>query len=140
GVPLDRLDEVAWASGAALLVPRRAWADVGGLDDGFFMYREEVDWCRRARARGWRVRYVPSATFTHTGQHASKGSGGRTYLHNLRSRVRYFRKHHGALAAVVAKGILLLSLVLKWVSSRLGARGEEASSVYVRGLEAVWAA
>lgn len=140
GVPLDRLDEVAWASGAALLVPRRAWTDVGGLDDGFFMYMEEVDWCRRARARGWRVRYVPTATFTHTGQHASKGSGGRTYLHNLRSRVRYFRKHHGVVAAGVAKGILLLSLVLKWVSSRLGAHGEESSSVYARGLEAVWAA
>jgi GT2 family glycosyltransferase len=140
GVPLESLDVVGWASGAALLIPRRALRMVGGLDAGYFMYMEEVDWCLRATQQGWRVRYVPTAVFTHTGQHASKGSEGRTYLHNLRSRVRYFRKHHGAVAATVAKAILLMSLVLKWTSTRLGARGAEASTVYVRGLEAVWAA
>jgi GT2 family glycosyltransferase len=89
---------------------------------------------------GWSVRYVHAATFTHTGQHASKGSGGRTYLHNLRSRVRYFRKHHGVLAGGVAKLILLASLAFKWVSTRLGARGAEDAAVYVRGLGTVWAA
>ena len=140
GVPLESLDVVGWASGAALLIPRRALRMVGGLDDGFFMYMEEVDWCRRATAQGWCVRYVPSAVFTHTGQHASRTSEGRTYLHNLRSRVRYFRKHHGPVAAFFAKAILGASLVLKWLSTRFGARGAEASSVYVRGLEAVWAA
>ncbi len=140
GVPLEQLDQVGWASGAALLISRRAYETVGGLDAGFFMYMEEVDWCLRATRMGWRVRYVPQATFTHTGQHASKGSGGRTYLHNLRSRVRYFRKHHGDWAGSVAKAILLTSLLLKWLSTRAGARGAEDPSVYVRGLEAVWAA
>lgn len=140
GIPLEQLDHVGWASGAALLIPRRAYETVGGLDAGFFMYMEEVDWCLRAQRMGWSVRYVHSATFTHTGQHASKGSGGRTYLHNLRSRVRYFRKHHGVLAALAAKAILLTSLALKWVSTRMGARGAEDPTVYVRGLETVWAA
>ena len=140
GTPLETLDEVGWASGAALLIPRRALRLVGPLDAGFFMYMEEVDWCLRAHQAGFRIRYVHDAVFTHTGQHASKGSEGRTYLHNLRSRVRYFRKHHGPFAAAVAKLILGMILVAKWVSVRLGARGAEASTVYVRGLEAVWAA
>ncbi len=140
GVPLERLDTVGWASGAALLIARRAYEAVGGLDDGFFMYMEEVDWCLRAQRMGWRVRYVPGATFTHSGQHASRGSAGRTYLHNLRSRVRYFRKHHGLLASGAAKAILLTSLVLKWLCTRAGVRGAEAAVVYARGLEAVWVA
>ncbi len=140
GIPLEQLDHVGWASGAAMLIPRRAYETVGGLDAGFFMYMEEVDWCLRAHRMGWSVRYVPQAAFTHTGQHASKGSGGRTYQHNLRSRVRYFRKHHGTLAAGIAKGILLTSLVLKWCATRIGGRGAEDATVYVRGLETVWAA
>jgi GT2 family glycosyltransferase len=139
-VPLEELDTVGWASGAALLIPRRAYEQVGGLDDGYFMYMEEVDWCRRAQCLGWRVRYVPDATFSHSGQHASRGNGGRAYLHNLRSRVRYFRKHHGVLAGATAKAILLTSLVLKWLSTRAGVRGAEESTVYARGLEALWAA
>ena len=47
--------------GACMLIRRAAWDDVGPLDEGYFMYMEEVDWCRRARARGWQVWHQPAA-------------------------------------------------------------------------------
>ena len=140
GVPLERLRDVGWASGAALLLSRHAVERLGGLDGGFFMYMEEVDWCLRAHRAGLGVRYVPEAVIVHTGQHATPHAGGRTYLYNLHSRVRYFRKHQGPLAAWIAKGILATSLAIKWACARLGAARAADAGVYARGLEAVWAA
>jgi hypothetical protein len=139
GRPLESLERVDWCSGAALLLRRDAYRRLGGLDEGIFMYMEEVDWCRRARAAGLGVRYVPAARVTHSGQHASRQVREASYLHNLRSRVYYFRKHHGAPAAAGARAILSLGLILRWLAARLriGRAGEPG--VYARGLQAVWA-
>jgi hypothetical protein len=140
GKPMEQLDRVEWASGAALLIPRRAYQEVGGLDENIFMYMEEVDWCRRASRAGLVVRFVAGASILHHGQRSSRQVPGQTYLHNLRSRVYYFRKHHGSAAAAAAKGILLLSLGLKWsVAAARASRGEFAR-VYAAGLSTVWAA
>jgi hypothetical protein len=140
GRALERLDRVDWGSGAALLIPRRAYRALGGLDERIFMYMEEVDWCRRARHAGLHVRFVPEARFVHTGQHAARQAREATYLHNLRSRVYYFRKHHGRGMATVAKGILAVSLVGKWLATGIGMSRAGEPRVYARGLEAVWAA
>jgi len=59
--------DVAWVSGAFLLVRREAFAAVGGFDAGFFLYKEEEDLCLRIRRRGGRVRYVPEAQAVHAG-------------------------------------------------------------------------
>lgn len=133
---LESLNRVDWASGAALLVPRAAYDRIGGLDEGIFMYMEEVDWCRRAASAGLAVHFVPDARIVHLGQQSSRQVPGQTYLHNLRSRVYYFRKHHGSWAAVVAKGVLIVSLAAKWVV----ARRREGSGIYAQGMGAVWAA
>lgn len=140
GTPMSALAEVGWASGAALLVPRTAWASVGPFDEHIFMYMEEVDWCRRAAARGLRVRYVPEAAIIHVGQQSSRQVPRETYLHNLRSRVYYFRKHHGRGAAVAAKAILATSLALKWIVARARAGSAAAARVYAHGLVVVWEA
>lgn len=65
--PRDRTVDAAWVSGAFLLVRRAAFDAVGGFDEGFFLYKEEEDLCRRVRAAGWRVRYVPEAEVRHVG-------------------------------------------------------------------------
>jgi N-acetylglucosaminyl-diphospho-decaprenol L-rhamnosyltransferase len=57
--------EVPWVTGCGLLVRRDCLKDVGGFDDGFFLYYEDVDFCRRARARGWSVLYEPALRLTH---------------------------------------------------------------------------
>jgi GT2 family glycosyltransferase len=86
--------DVDWVSGACMCVRREAIAAVGPMDEGYFMFNEDVDWCRRMNQAGWRVRYVPEAVVVH---HigASKGRvAPRVILERHRGMVRYFRKHH----------------------------------------------
>jgi N-acetylglucosaminyl-diphospho-decaprenol L-rhamnosyltransferase len=139
GTPMARLDVVDWASGAALLVSREAYATLGGLDEGLFMYMEEVDWCRRAAHAGLHIRYVADARVLHVGQLSSRTTPGPSYLHNLRSRVYYYRKHHGSAAALYAALVMQASLAAKWVVTRL-ARGARSAMVYRDGMAAVWEA
>ena len=57
--------QVDWVTGAAMLVRRQAIAEVGPLDEGFFLYYEDVDWCWRMRAAGWQVLLEPTAKALH---------------------------------------------------------------------------
>ncbi len=87
---------VDWVSGAAMYVRREAIARVGGMDEAYFMFNEDVDWCRQMKAAGWSVDYVPAAQVTH---HigASKGrTSDRVILERHRGMIHYFRKHHPA--------------------------------------------
>ncbi|MBE9507190.1 MAG: glycosyltransferase family 2 protein, partial [Chloroflexi bacterium] len=59
--PDDATLDVDWVKGAALMARREAIKQVGPMDEGFFMYSEELDWCRRFREAGWRVVYLPTA-------------------------------------------------------------------------------
>ncbi len=61
----DRPRDVDWATGGCLLVRRDCFRDTGGLDERYFLYYEDVDFCRRAREAGYAVRYDPSVTATH---------------------------------------------------------------------------
>ena len=63
----DRREEVFWASGAACLVPRRLFAEIGGWDESFFAYFEDIDLGLRARLRGYRCLYLPEAVGWHVG-------------------------------------------------------------------------
>lgn len=140
GRAMESLGRVAWASGAALLVARAAWERLGGLDERIFMYMEEVDWCRRAAVAGYGVRFVPEARVLHVGQQSARHAPGASYLHNLRSRVYYFRKHHGRFAALAVKGVLCASLALKWCLTAARRATRPAASIYRAGFEAVWSA
>jgi hypothetical protein len=68
--------EVDWLSGACVLARRDALASVGGFDERYFLYWEDADLCRRLRAAGHRVRYVPSATAVHRVGHSSRTARG----------------------------------------------------------------
>jgi N-acetylglucosaminyl-diphospho-decaprenol L-rhamnosyltransferase len=138
GRDMDSLDRVDWACGAALLIARSAYEAIGGLDERIFMYMDEVDWCRRANLAGRYVRFVPEAQFVHHGQRSARQLPRETYLHNLRSRVHYFRKHRGPPVAFLAQGILSLSLVLKWAVRLLPATRRDEARIYAAGLRAVW--
>ena len=106
-LPDDAVAEVDWVMGAALLARREAYAQVGGFDEGFFMYSEEVDWCRRMKMAGWQVVYFPLARVIHHAGRSSEQVPAATHIRFNASKVRYFRKYHGALAAEVLRGFLL---------------------------------
>ena len=109
--PDDVVQDVDWVVGACMLVRREAILDVGLLDEGFFMYSEELDWCRRIKERGWRVVYLPTARVIHHEGRSSAQVVPARHIHFQRSKVRYFRKHHSAWAAELLRAFLLLSYV-----------------------------
>jgi len=86
--------DVAWVSGACLLARRALCDQIGLLDPGFFMYYEDVDWCCRARAAGWRVVTVPEAEVRHDlGGSARRVPPAETARRTASSRLRFYRKH-----------------------------------------------
>ena len=93
GTDLRGVHDVDYVTGAALLVRRAVWQTAGFLDDGFFMYFEEVDWCARARLAGWRVVVVGDATAVHD-ESALSGRGSAALLRRFHTgRWRYLLKH-----------------------------------------------
>jgi N-acetylglucosaminyl-diphospho-decaprenol L-rhamnosyltransferase len=98
----SRTRDVDWAMAAALLVRREALDDVGGFDEGFFIYSEETDLCRRLRSAGWRTQFFPSVTVVHHESSFSAGIPERRINEMWRGRHRYWDKHHSKLGARVA--------------------------------------
>jgi hypothetical protein len=76
--PLD----VDWVSGACMLVRRGAFDQVGGMDENFFLYWEDADFCRRLQQQGWRTVYCPRASIVH--------AGGRSSIHAFRESLSAF--------------------------------------------------
>jgi N-acetylglucosaminyl-diphospho-decaprenol L-rhamnosyltransferase len=84
--------DVDWVSGAALMFPRRLFDELGGWDAGFFLFNEDVDFCRRARDAGYRVVYDPAAVVYHR-IGISEAASPRIVIERHRSIWRYYRKH-----------------------------------------------
>jgi GT2 family glycosyltransferase len=106
-LPAGEPAAVDWVVGAALFVRRAAYEQVGGLDEGFFMYSEELDWQRRIRAAGWEVHHVPAACVVHHEAGSSVQVPAATHIRFNTSKVRYYRKYHGAAAAEALRWYLL---------------------------------
>lgn len=124
-------DEVAfpeWISGACMLARRELLERVGGFDEGFFLYGEDMDLCTRLRAAGGRVRYEPGATV----RHEEGRSAPRPSLFGVLacSRARYADKHASPLAARVARaglGAEALTHAVVNVGRPANARGHAAA-------------
>jgi len=127
-LPDDQPAQVDWLVGAALLVRRAVWQQVGGLDEGFFMYSEELDWQRRIKAAGWQIVYLPAAQVHHFEAQSSAQVPAATHIRFNTSKVRYFRKYHGALAGELLRWYLLAQfacqLGLEWLKGVLGHKRE----------------
>jgi N-acetylglucosaminyl-diphospho-decaprenol L-rhamnosyltransferase len=104
---------VDYVEGACLLVRRAAFEEVGGLDEGYFMYAEEVDWCRRMAAAHWEVWYAPAAQVVHIGGASSTNRKASREADLYRSRVRYFRTYHGRLQAGLLKAMIVSFTAIK---------------------------
>ena len=100
--------EADWVQGSALMMRREVYESIGGLDEAYTMYSEELDYCRRARTAGWRVYYHGGALITHHGGKSSEQAAEHTQLHFHKSKLRYFRQHHGLAAYALLRALLLL--------------------------------
>ncbi len=102
----DVEQDVDWLTGACLLVRRSAVEAVGGMDERFFMYFEEVDWCRRFQRAGWRVRYQPAAHILHVGSASGDQDLTRRHILFNSSKWRFYAKWHGAFWGTVLRWYL----------------------------------
>jgi N-acetylglucosaminyl-diphospho-decaprenol L-rhamnosyltransferase len=104
---------VDWVFGACMLARRAAIDQVGGLDEDYFMYTEETDWCYRLRQAGWTVNYLPTARVVHwSGQSASRvPERKRSQLY--RSKWLFMAKHYRPLTALVFRQAVRLATVVK---------------------------
>ena len=91
----ERIRRVDWINGAAMMVRRDALAAAGGLDEGFYMYLEDVDLCRRLRDAGWEIAFFPRAGLVHHESSSTAAVPQRRIYQHARSRGLYARKHHG---------------------------------------------
>ena len=91
--------DVDWLMGSCLMLRGTAIKEVGGMDERFFLYFEDVDWCRRFWQNGWRVTYVPSSQYSHFHQRSSqRGALGGIITNwatreHIRSAIKYFFKY-----------------------------------------------
>lgn len=135
---------VDFVQGSCLLMRGAALISVGGLDESFFMYFEETDWCKRCAVQGGRIFLVPSAQVTHFGGGAVGHYDERRLVYYHESLFRFFRKHHLPGARLVVRGIILGRSMLRccvwgvlWVvrpGLRTAARSAAMGYVKVIGL------
>lgn len=113
--PDDVKQEVDWLVGACLLVRAEAIAQAGLLDEGYFLYFEELEWLQRIRRAGWRVVYLPSARVTHHGGRSTEQVPLGRHLHFQRSKVRYARATFGPAVASLLRLFLLATHAWKFL-------------------------
>ncbi len=107
--PDDGTFEVDWVQGCALVARRAVYEQIGPLDEGYVMFSEELDWCKRAKNAGWRVVYLGSAHITHYGGKSTEQVQAQKHVYFQTSKLRYFRKFHGLPTALALRMFLLLS-------------------------------
>jgi N-acetylglucosaminyl-diphospho-decaprenol L-rhamnosyltransferase len=136
-----REESADWVVGSFLCARAEAIAAIGPMDERFFLYSEEIDWCLRAHQAGWDVRHLPLMTVTH---HAGRRDRGDLMSQLAHSRSLFAAKHHGRLGALGIRAALALGHVLRIAaraplalaqpSSRERARAEARALVVLLGL------
>ena len=114
-MPHDAVMEAEAVSGCFMLARRAAIDQTGLLDERFFFYAEDKDWCRRFRNSGWKIIYLPEAKAVHYGGSSSSAAPVRFYIELHKANLKYWRKHHGS-----AKTAVYLAIVMFHQALRIG--------------------
>lgn len=127
----DAPSEPGWVGFAGAVVRSEVLRSVGALDDGYFMYFEDVDYCRRAREAGWKVLHWPAAEIVHLGGCSSQvtsaaGRLKRAPRYFYEARARYFAKFYGRAGLWLANVLWCVGRTLSWTRERLGRPGGSA--------------
>lgn len=104
-----------WVMGAALMVKKDVIKKVGLLDEKFFMYMEEVDWCYRIKKAGFEIWFYPEAKIYHLVRGSSPEGKQRAILGIYRGLIYFYQKHFGRQQLAVLKSILLAKAVVAWL-------------------------
>jgi len=127
-----RTREVGWLSAACLLARREAVEAVGGFDEGFFLYFEDIDLCVRMAAQGWRMLFLPEARVFHEGGAATKHFAPSRFEYR-KSQIRFYRKHNSRASQRLLGLYLRSNLFFLGLRDRLKKGGGEEARRF-RGL------
>jgi len=119
--------QVDVVKGACLIIPRSVTEQIGLLDEDYFLYAEELDYCERIRRAGYEIFWVPQAVVSHMGQQSTKQMPEASFLLLHVSKHLFFVKHYGQLAGTIFRLIVLLGALPRIVWSYL-ARGNRRSA------------
>ena len=113
----EEISNVDWLSGAALVVRKEMVNKIGMLDERFFMYCEDIDWCKRAHDAGWKVVYYPSVSVLHRIGAASDKDPYNAIRRHHKSMLQYFLKYNANKPAVLLTPLVMLGLWLRALST-----------------------
>lgn len=108
-----------WVSGAGFIVPQKLFLELGGFDEDFFLFYEDVDLCKRISDLGFKIKYNPNVIVKHKWGGASKDLKEFIQREDLKSRLIYFRKHASNSVYQCIKALTLFNLYLRFVVSIL---------------------
>lgn len=111
--------EVESVVGAFMLVRKKVWDELGGLDERFFFFFEETDFCLRARQKNYHVVFLPEVFVTHGQGQTAKKISAAARIEYWRSRYIYFAKNHSVATRIVLRAGLLLRLFIDWIVASL---------------------
>lgn len=111
--------EVDWVTGAFLMVRKDAIDIAGGLDENFFMFYEDVDFCKRVKSAGWKIFFYPEASIIHLWGGSWKKVRKKIILANCKSTLYFYRKHHQMWQVHMIKMVLSVECLVKIVGSFL---------------------
>ncbi len=112
--------EVDSVIGACMLVRREAMEQVGLLDEEFFLFLEETDWCSRMKKAGWKIYHIPQAEVLHFQGKSAEAEKGKARIEYYRSRYHYFRKNRGSFQFSVLLIGLIIKLLVELVFGTIG--------------------
>jgi GT2 family glycosyltransferase len=95
------------------MTPKALWDRLGGLDNDYFMYVEDVDYCKRARDAGFRIAYTPHAEVIHYEGSGKIWLGSNALGNSMRSYIRYIRKFYGSFATLLMRMSLATVMLLR---------------------------
>lgn len=113
----DEANEVDAVSGAFLMIRRKVVDKIGSLDERFFMYGEELDWCIRTKKAGWKVMYYPDAEIIHYKGECSKSNSRKAAFEFYRSMYLFHKKHFADNYNPIINIIIYTGIFLKAISS-----------------------
>ncbi|MHB1710029.1 MAG: glycosyltransferase family 2 protein [Acidimicrobiales bacterium] len=124
----DRPRRIDWAVGAALLMRRDAVEEIGGFDERFFMYVEDVEWCWRARSMGWEIRFEPAAVIRHVGDASGSRRFGDARIALEAANLRAFtRDAFGPAGSAAYHGIQAFACASRATIARVRSRRDEST-------------
>ncbi|MFA6455531.1 MAG: glycosyltransferase family 2 protein [Bacteroidota bacterium] len=97
-----------WVSGAALMIKREVFEEIGGFDERYFMYFEDVDLCRSAAKKGFQIFYVPSNTLIHLGGKSYGARDERITVEYRKSQLLFYDKHNSLLQRLLVRVYILM--------------------------------